>query len=103
MYIHIYIYICIYIYMVTPPPPRAYLSSLLVEGVKSTPCASFLQMPENTVKYSVIVGVLPSIWQQMLALFTLEMQQRESGIRFRIASFENAGFSSGVEYTRKKH
>ena len=41
-----------YIYMVTPPP-RAYLSSLLVEsvkstssllveGVKSTPCASFI-------------------------------------------------------------
>ena len=58
---HIYnIYISMYIYIYTPPP-RAYLSSLLVEGVKSTPCASFLQMPENTVKYSVSVGVLPSI------------------------------------------
>ena len=59
-YIYIYIYTYIYIYMVTPPP-RAYLSSLPVEGVKSTPCASFLQMPANTVKYRFIVAVLPSI------------------------------------------
>ena len=51
----------IYIYIYGHSPLRAYLSSLLVEGVKSTPCASFLQMPENTVNDSVIVGVLPSI------------------------------------------
>ena len=60
--IHIYIYIQIHIYIYTyVVPPMPYLSSLLVEGVKSTPCASFLQMPENTVKYSVFVGVLPSV------------------------------------------
>ena len=50
----------LYIYMVTPPP-RAYLCPLLVEGVNSTLCASFLQMRENTVKYSVVVAFLPSI------------------------------------------
>ena len=53
---------CIYIYIyVVTPPLRAYLSSLLVEGINSTLRASFLQMPENTVKYSVLVGYLPSI------------------------------------------
>ena len=57
MRIRTYIYIYIYIYMVTPPP-RAYLCPLLVEGVNSTLCASFLQMPENTVKYSVVVVYL---------------------------------------------
>ena len=60
IYIHIQIYIYIYIYG-HPPPPRAYLCPLLVEGVNSTLCASFLQMPENTVKYSVVVVVLPSM------------------------------------------
>ena len=58
-YIHAYIYICIYIYIniiyiYGPPATKAYLSSLLIEGVKSTPCASFLQMPENTVNYSFV-------------------------------------------------
>ena len=50
--------VCIYIYIYIyghPPPPRAYLCPLLVEGVNSTLCASFLQMPEHTVKYSVVV------------------------------------------------
>ena len=51
--------IYIYIYMV--PPPRAYLCTLLVEGVNSTLCASFLQMLENTVTYSVFVVFLPSM------------------------------------------
>ena len=41
--------------MVTPPP-RPTFPLFLVEGVKSTPCASFLQMPENTVKYTVVAG-----------------------------------------------
>ena len=58
-YLSIYIYI--YIYTSGHLPLRAYLSSLLVEGVNSTLCALFLQVPENTVKYSVYVGVLPSI------------------------------------------
>ena len=53
--------VSIYIYIWSPPPPRAYLCPLLVEGVNSTLCASFLQMPENTVKYSVLVGCLPSM------------------------------------------
>ena len=43
-------------------PPKADLSSLVLEGVNSTLCASFLQMPEHTVKYSVVVGSLPSIY-----------------------------------------
>ena len=34
----------IYIYIYGHPPPRAYLCPLLVEGVNSTLCASFLQI-----------------------------------------------------------
>ena len=81
---HIYIYI--WSYMVTPPP-RAYLCPLLVEGVNSTLCASFLQMPKNTVKYSVFVLVLPSIWQQMSDYLRLERQQSENGFRFQIRAW----------------
>ena len=51
-------YLC---YIIYGHPPQAYLSSLLVEDVKSSPCASFLQMPENTAKYCVCVGGLPSM------------------------------------------
>ena len=66
-------------YMVTFS--RAYLSSLLVEGVKSTPCTPFLQMPENTVKYGVYCWCFTFFSVSSLALV------------------ENTGFYSGFEYT----
>ena len=41
----------IYIYGHRPPSPRAYLSSLLVESMKSTPCASFIHTYTNIYIY----------------------------------------------------
>ena len=51
----------LYIYIYVHPPPRTYLCPLLVEGVNSTLCASFLQMPENTVKIQCFCCFLPSM------------------------------------------
>ena len=77
-----------------PPPPPTYLSSLLVEGVNSTPCAWFLQMPENPVKYSVSVGAYLLYDSKWLLCFSLKGNngKRNPFSDSSLALIENTGF-----------